>query len=245
MATCDQLCARPFPADDPAQRQRPRGRRARRSSNSAWSPTSSCSTDPALIRTRTGLNVRQMESSPSPDRPERQRVLELGLTDARFRARLAAFVAETGLMIRASGPAASSWTGRTGHCRSTAGRCARTRNRGRRITSASWDCPGPATARARRQPAAANLAGQPFLVAGPQGPNQLPVTFEVRPDPRRIPGLARFSAQILSEDSGPTGVATSVKPDLRRPERYRVTYRKLRGAGLEPGWHFVRILPAG
>ena len=53
--------------------------------------------DPAQIRTRTGLNVRQMEVLTQPDRPERQRVLELGLTDATFRAKLAAFVAETGL----------------------------------------------------------------------------------------------------------------------------------------------------
>jgi hypothetical protein len=54
-------------------------------------------TDPALIRTRTGLNIGQVTILATPDRPERQRVLELGLTDDAFRARLAAFAAETGL----------------------------------------------------------------------------------------------------------------------------------------------------
>ena len=53
--------------------------------------------DPALIRTRTGLNIGQVTILATPDRPERQRVLELGLTDDAFRAKLAAFAAETGL----------------------------------------------------------------------------------------------------------------------------------------------------
>ena len=47
-------------------------------------------TDPALLRTRTGQNVRQMQMLARPDRPERQRVVELGLTDAAFRQKLAA-----------------------------------------------------------------------------------------------------------------------------------------------------------
>ena len=88
-----------------------------------------------------------------------------------------------------------------------------------------------------------NLAGQPFLVAGQQGPNQLPVTFEARPDPRRIPGLARFTAQIVSEDSGPTGVIASAKPSTAGRSGHKATFRNLRRASLEPGWHFVRILP--
>ena len=44
--------------------------------------------DPALLRTRTGQNVRQMQLLARPDRPERQRVVELGLTDVTFRQKL-------------------------------------------------------------------------------------------------------------------------------------------------------------
>jgi hypothetical protein len=201
--------------------------------------------DPAQIRTRTGLNVRQMEVLTQPDRPERQRVLELGLTDATFRAKLAAFVAETGLddprewtrrivVDRANWPLSfHRWPLRenkeTEAVRITVGELGLPR---------VGDRPEHAD-----NPLLQNLADQPFLVAGPQGPNQLPVSFEVHPDPRRIPGLARFSAQILSEDSGPTGVATSVKLSTTGKSRYSVTYRKLRGSGLEPGWHYIRILP--
>ena len=53
--------------------------------------------DHARIRTQTGMNVRQMRILTDSDRSERQRVLELGLTDAAFRARLTALVAEHGL----------------------------------------------------------------------------------------------------------------------------------------------------
>ena len=188
--------------------------------------------DPAQIRTRTGLNIRQMAVLTQPDRPERQRVLELGLTDATFRAKLAAFVAETGLddprewtrrivVDRTNWPLSfHRWPLReskeTEAVRITVGELGLPR---------VGDRPEHAD-----NPLLRNLAGQPFLVAGQQGPNQLPVSFEVHPDPRRIPGLARFSAQIVSEDSGPTGVAASVKLSTTGKSRYSVTYRKLRGS---------------
>ena len=89
-----------------------------------------------------------------------------------------------------------------------------------------------------------NLVGQPFLVAGQRGGNQLPVSFEVAAGPAAtVPGLARFTAQLVSEDSGPTGVIASVKPSTTGRSGYKVNFRKLRAAGLEQGWHYVRILP--
>ena len=88
-----------------------------------------------------------------------------------------------------------------------------------------------------------NLDGQLFLLSGQHGTNQFTASFEVQSDPRQIPALARFSAQIESEDSGPTGLVASVKPATTGRTGYKVTFRKLRGAGLEQGWHFVRILP--
>ena len=201
--------------------------------------------DPALIRTRTGLNIGQMAILTTPDRPERQRVLELGLTDEAFRARLAAFVAETGLddprewtrrivVDRANWPLSfHRWPLREA-----------TETEAVQITVGELGLPraGDQPEHARH-PLLRNLTGQPFLLSGPQGPNQLPVSFEVQPDPRRIPGLARFSAQIVSEDSGPTGVVASVKAVHDRAERIQGHFRRLRGVALEQGWHYIRILP--
>ena len=170
--------------------------------------------DPAMVRTRTGLNIQQMEILTQPDRPDRQRVLDLGLTDRAFRAKFTAFAAAAGL----DDP--REWTRRIVIDRANWQfsfhrwplRDARNVEAARIIVA---DLPLPQAGddpQHASNPLLRNLAGQPFLVAGQQGPNQLPVTFEARPDPRRIPGLARFTAQIVSEDSGPTGVVASVKP---------------------------------
>lgn len=201
--------------------------------------------DPALLRTRTGQNVRQMQVLARPERPERQRVVELGLTDVTFRQKLAKLIAETGLddvrawarrivVDRANWPLSfGNWplggNPETEPIKLTVGDLALPR---------IGDKPEHAD-----HPLLQNLDGQLFLLSGPQGTNQLGVTFDVQSDPRQIPALARFSAQIVSEDSGPTGVVKSVKPATTGRTGYRVTFAKLRGAGLEQGWHFVRILP--
>ena len=202
-------------------------------------------TDPAMVRTRTGLNIQQMEILTQPDRPDRQRVLDLGLTDRAFRAKFSAFAAATGL----DDP--REWTRRIvidkANWQFSFHRwpLRDTRNvEAARIVVA--DLPLPKAGddpQHASNPLLRNLAGQPFFVAGQQGPNQLPVTFEVRPDPRRIPGLTRFTAQIVSEDSGPTGVVASVKPSAVGRNGHKATFRNLRRASLEPGWHFVRVLP--
>ncbi len=53
--------------------------------------------DPAHVQTRTGRNIGHMRVLSATERPERQRVIELGLTDSRFRQRLAEFLVRTGL----------------------------------------------------------------------------------------------------------------------------------------------------
>ena len=202
-------------------------------------------TDPTLIRTRIGLNIQQMEILNAPDRPDRQRVLGLGLTDRAFRARLAAFVADATLddprgwtrrivVDRVNWPLSfHRWPLRdTTHAEVV------------RITVGELSLPqaGEQPERAGN-PLLANLAGQYFQVAGQQGPNQLPVGFDVHPDPRGISGLTRFSAQIISEDSGPTGVIASVKPSATGRAAHKITFRKLRAANLEQGWHYIQVLP--
>jgi hypothetical protein len=202
-------------------------------------------TDPSLIRTRTGQNVRAMRVLDHADRPERQRVLELGLTEPAFRARLATFVAASGL----DDP--YSWTRRIVMDRANWN-----------LSFHRWPLREERTAqalalivrdvglpRAGDRPEHANnavlrnLSGLPYLVAGQQGPNQFPVPFDVEPDPRGVPGLARFTAQLISEDAGPTGVTAAVKVSATGRSGYRVNLTKLRAAGLDQGWHFVRVLP--
>ena len=197
--------------------------------------------DHARIRTQTGMNVRQMRILTDSDRSERQRVLELGLTEAGFRTKLTNLVAEHGL----ADPRA--WTRRIVVDRvnwplSFDRWPLREISDTERVQVAIGDLNLPLAGDQHEHanhPMLANLIGQPVLVAGPHGVNQLPVSF----DAVRVPGLARFVAQIVSEISGPTGAVASVKVSERgRPAR-KVTLRKLRNAGLEPGWHYVRLVP--
>ena len=204
--------------------------------------------DPALIRTRTG-HERQADarSSPGPDRPERQRVLELGLTDAAFRAKLAAFVAETGLddprewtrrivMDRANWPLSfHRWPLRE-TTETEAGPASR---------SANWACPGPVTSPSTpSHPLLQNLAGQPFLVAGRRGRTSFRSASRSQSGPAADPG------------AGPVHRADrlrGLRPHRRRrlgqavrdgPERAtRSPSGSCARAGLEQGWHFVRVLP--
>ena len=202
--------------------------------------------DHTRIRTRTGMNVRQMRILADSDRSERQRVLELGLTDAKFRSQLTAFTARYGLgeprewtrrivIDRMNWPLSfHRWplrdTSVTEQVHVT-------------VDELGLPLAGDQPEHANH-PLLSNLAGQPVLVAGPKGANQLPVSFSATPDIQHIPELARITAQIVSEVSGPTTAVASAKvTEKGRGGSRKITFRKLRAAGLEPGWHYVRLLP--
>ena len=146
--------------------------------------------DHTRIRTRTGMNVRQMRILADSDRSERQRVLELGLTDANFRSQLTAFTAQHGLgeprewtrrivIDRVNWPLSfHHWplrdTAETEQVHVTIGELG---------LPLAGDQPEHAN-----HPLLSNLAGQPVLVAGPKGANQLPVNFSVDARPSAYPG---------------------------------------------------------
>ncbi|REE95773.1 methylation-associated defense system ATP-binding protein MAD8 [Thermomonospora umbrina] len=201
--------------------------------------------DAAQIPTRTGRNMRQMRVLQSTERPERQRVIELGLTDPAFRARLAEFLVRTGLED------ARAWTRRIVVDRANWNlgfhrwplREERTVEVVR-ITVGDLELPkaGEAPGHADHT-VLRNMTGQPFLHAGRQGLGRLPIDFHVEPDPQRVAGLAKFVVQLISEDSGPTGVTTTVRLGKTAKSSYKAVFKKLRSVELEQGWHFVQVTP--
>jgi hypothetical protein len=200
-------------------------------------------TDPANLRTKVERNASRVRTLSTPDRSVRQRVLALRLTDRAFRARLADFLVHTGL----EDPRA--WTRRMV------------------VDHANWplafhrwplpdEQPAPTVmieigelelplAGSRQEHAKhlvlASITGQPYLLAGPTGPAQLPVAFRVEPDPRGVTGLARFAVRLVSEDAGPTGVQATVKVSTVARDPYKAVLKKLRAAHLEPGWHYLHV----
>lgn len=201
--------------------------------------------DPAQIRTRAARNLQQMRILSRAERPERQRVIELNLTDPPFRARLAEFVVQAGLenpraWTRRIVVDRANWKLAFQHWPLREERPVQTLH----ITVGDLDLPraGERPEHANN-PILANFTGQLFISAGKQGLTQLPVTFEVTPDPRRIAGLTKFIVQLVSEEAGPTGVATSIRVSRTAKSSYKAILKKLRGADLEQGWHYIRVLP--
>jgi hypothetical protein len=201
--------------------------------------------DAAQVIVKANRNLRKVEVLNRGELPERQRVVELHLTDSGFRTRLAEFLVSTGL----ENP--REWTRRIVVDRAN-WRLAfqhwpiREEREIQEVRITVGELPLPQVGDSPEHagnPALRNLSGQPFLTAGARGPAQLPVIFEVDPDPRQVNGLAKFSVQLVSEESGPTGVAAVVSVGRTAKSSFKATLKKLKTAGLEQGWHYVQVIP--
>jgi hypothetical protein len=207
----------------------------------------------AGVTNRATHNVRTVAQLTGSFKPERQRVLSLGLTEPVFRRELAEFGVQVGL----SNPA--TWT-----------RQIITERNNWRFFFGHWplredttydqvdievgelDLP---TAGAGEQDAAdpvlRGITGQRYLPVGASGLKDLVVPFRLGQDPRQVPTLARFRVQIMTEDgdgsSGerpggtPTEVATTVAASRTAKQHYRARLRKLQQRSWEEGWYYVRV----
>lgn len=201
--------------------------------------------DPTTIRTRVARNIRQVRILTRADRTARQRVVELHLTDPTFRSKLSAFLETSDL----DDP--REWARRIVVDHTNWG-----------LSFHRWPLPEDMTVQAVHlevtdvdlpyagdQPDHADhrilgtIVGQRYLLVGQSGPNQATVTFTADPDPRQITGLAAFRVELVSEDSGPTGVRTTVKVGASARRSYRAKLARLRTAALDDGWHYVRVEP--
>jgi len=200
---------------------------------------------PGQADARARANIDAMRTLTFLPRSERQRVLELGLTDTGLQRRLAEFAADAGL----DDP--RSWTRRI-VIDSTNWRLGfhewalaqPTVARELRIDVLDIDLPvaEPGTAEGEGSPLG-RLIGQQYLAAGPKGRDKLTTRFRIDPDARRVPGLAKFSVQIHSEDAGGTGVGASVKAGRTGKTEFTATISRITRSSWDEGWHFVRVVP--
>ena len=201
--------------------------------------------DPSLIRTRTARNCRQIQVLTHADRTFRQRVVDLHLTEPAFRARLAEFLVTYGpdgtrawtrrIVVDRTNWSLSFHRWPLPDERSPAAA---------HITVDELDLPrAGATPDHADHPVLRNITGQPYLLAGPTGHTRLSVSFEVTPDPRQITGMETFSVQLVSEESGSTGLHATVKVSGTGKRSYTARLTKLRSRHLDEGWHYARILP--
>jgi len=201
--------------------------------------------DPTQVRTRAARNARTVQALSRADRSVRQRVVDLRLTDAAFRTRVAELLTDAGR------DASANWTRRIVVDRANWGlsfhRWPLPQDRvatAVRITLAELALPRAGGRHEHRDhPVLDTITGQAYLPGGASGHNQLPVAFEVTPDPRQVRGLTSFTVQLMSEESGPTGVHAVVKVGTNRRQTYKAVLKRLRSARLDNGWHYLRVTP--
>ncbi|MFF1602448.1 hypothetical protein ACFVYV_33975 [Streptomyces mirabilis] len=203
--------------------------------------------DHAVVRGRVEKNHGLVEKLTSSPRSERQRVLDLGLSDGDFAAHLAAFATRCGL----EDPAA--WTRRIVVDRENWGLSFgnwRIDERRRATVSIEVRELGLPTAGdnaedIRAYPALSAMAGQPYLLAGEKGVHEITARFAVQPDPRRVEGLERFRVEIVSENGGPIGRIAHVAKGKVAKAEYKKPLPRLNKIDWEEGWHYVRVVPLG
>ena len=197
--------------------------------------------DPAKVYSRTLRNMECVQKLVSFDKPERLRVIGLGLEKRAFRAELANFLVDRGLenpciWARQIVQDRSNW----------------------RFTFDKWEFEDssnspeqvfvevvstnlPRVSEDNTDSRLQGLVGNQILPLGKGGIRQFSVTFRVDPAPSRVEGLAKFRLLVVSADAGPTGVVKSVSVWKTATSQKTVAFSKLTGIDWEEGWHFVRI----
>ncbi|MGW6403391.1 methylation-associated defense system ATP-binding protein MAD8 [Streptomyces sp. NPDC055134] len=200
---------------------------------------------PAQVRARVTRNRDLVNRLCDPTHSERQRVLNLGLTDPDFTHKLASFAARCGLEER------TGWTRRIVVDRenwSFTFENWRLDDR-RRATVAidlkELDLPraGDIPKHLEKHPDLSAIAGEQYLPAGPEGIGTFDVRFSITPDVRKVEGLARFRVEIVSEKSGSIGRSHLITAGTKPKAEYKATLKKLTKISWEEGWHFIRVTP--
>lgn len=202
--------------------------------------------DPSLVKDRAERNRKLVDKLTTSSRSERQRVLDLGLTDADFAGRLAGFATRCGLEDPATWTRRivvdrENWTLSFGNWRVDERRRATVS-----IEVRELDLPaaGDNAEELQAHPALEAIVGQPYLLAGDKGVRELTARFTVEPSPLKVEGLERFRVEIVSESGGPIGriahvaKGTRAKPDYKTPP-----LRRLNKIDWEEGWHYLKITP--
>ncbi|MFD9224361.1 hypothetical protein ACFWDI_31195 [Streptomyces sp. NPDC060064] len=202
-------------------------------------------TDLELVSERVGKNHRLVEKLTASPHSERQRVLELGLSDSDFASRLAGFASRCGLedpqvWTRRIVVDRENWSLSFGNWRIDEKKRAAVSIEVREL---GLPIVGDSAESAHVHPALSAIVGQPYLLAGEKGVRDLAVPFAVQPEPRKVEGLTRFRVEIVSESGGPIGRIGHIGKGTRPKAEYKATLVRLNKVDWEEGWHYVRVVP--
>ena len=175
-------------------------------------------------------------------RTERTRVLELGLQDPVFCKQLGEFLSRVGIenprewtqlivRDRANWPLAfNKWLFEDGGVNPEA------------IFIGDVELPDlPVVKDDETDPRLAELIGHRVLPISKTGLKKFSVSFRVDPVPSKVEGLARFVAEVVSRDNGPTGLRRRKTAWTKLTDSGVIAFSSIGKIDWEEGWHFVRV----
>ena len=83
------------------------------------------------------------------------------------------------------------------------------------------------------------LIGQQVLTVGQGGLKKFGVTFELTPKPSEVNGLAKFKAQLFTQQGDFVGLIKVAKASSRAT--VTINFTKLTGINWQEGWHYIRV----
>jgi hypothetical protein len=197
---------------------------------------------PERAPARVARNRECMECITWSTKTERVRALELGLLDPAFCKQLGEFFSRAGvanpkewtrLIVRdrVNWPLAfNKWLFEDGGVNPDA------------IFIGDVELPDlPVVKEDEEDPRLAELIGQRVLPISKKGQKKFSVSFRVDPVPSRVEGLARFVAEVVSRDNGPTGLRRRKKTWSKNTDAGLISFMSIGKIDWEEGWHFVRV----
>jgi len=83
------------------------------------------------------------------------------------------------------------------------------------------------------------LVGQQVLTVGQGGLKKFSVSFSVEPKPSEVNGLAKYKAQVFTQQGDFVGLIKVGKATAK--STVTITFNKLTGIEWEEGWHYIRV----
>ncbi|MGW1735079.1 methylation-associated defense system ATP-binding protein MAD8 [Streptomyces sp. NPDC001999] len=201
--------------------------------------------DPTAVKERVEQNRGLVDKLTAANRSERQRVLDLGLSDGDFAAKLAGFATRCGLedpvvWTRRVVTDRENWGLSFGNWRIDERRRATVAIEVREL---GLPTAGDNAEELKKYQALRAIVGQPYLLTGDNGVRELTARFTVQPSPVKVDALQRFRVEIVSENGGPIGRIAYKDKGTRAVPEYKVKLAKLNKIDWEEGWHYVRVTP--
>lgn len=97
----------------------------------------------------------------------------------------------------------------------------------------------PSISESETNPNLQPLIGHKVLTVGPGGLKKFGFTFTVDPAPDDVRGLAKFQAQVFSQQGDFVGLIKAAK--ATKKSTVTINFTKLIGVNWDEGWHYVRV----